>query len=344
MQIKKYLQIGKLYLVRNNVEEIKKIKPAPLHAQIKVSENCNARCRTCDVWRYNKLDNNMAFEDYRNNLLQLKKAGLTGVTLTGGEPLLNPKIVEICKFTKDNNVRVNLGTNGLLLEKKYKELIDYVDQINVSIDGLEETNDYIRGIKGYFKKATEALIKIRKEYPKKTLKIATTITNQNIDEIPELLKFCEHHRIIWAFNLLDTSPYFFREADLEPLLIKNKSKVDELNKCLLKYKKKGIIQYSNSTIDLAISYLKNKEARLPPCFLGFIGVYLDAQSNLYSGCWVLPPLSNLKKDSIEKILSSEKYKKRIINMYQRKCPNCTCGFNTNNDIYNLGKYVFERII
>lgn len=209
---------------------------------------------------------------------------------------------------------------------------------------MEKTNDYIRGIKGHFKSATEALKKIRKEYSKKTLKIATTITNQNIDEVPELLRFCERYKIIWAFNLLDTSPYFFKEADLEPLLIKNKSKIDEFKKCLLKYKRKEVIQYSNSTINLAMDYLKdNKKTKLPPCFMGFISIYLDAKSNLYSGCWVLPSLGNLKKDNIEKILSSREYKKRIADMYQRKCPNCTCGFNTNIGIYNLDKYIIEKI-
>jgi len=343
MKLKKILQIGKLYLNKNNLKGIEKINPVILHAQIKVSENCNARCVTCDVWKNNSPDNNMLFEDYKNNLLQLKKTGLMGVSLTGGEPLLNPDIIQICKFTKENKIRVNLGTNGLLLEKKYKELINYVNQINVSIDGLEKTNDYIRGVKGYFKKATNALIKIRKEYPKKTLKIATTIISQNIDEIPELLKFCKQHKIIWAFNLLDTSPYFFKKVDLEPLLIKDEKKINEFKKCLLEYKKKEVIQYSNSTINLAVAYLKNKETKLLPCFLGFITAYLDAKSNLYSGCWVFPPLGNLKEENIGKILSSGEYKKRIIGMYQRRCPNCTCGFNTNVDIYNLDKYVGEKI-
>jgi len=344
MRLKKILQIGRLYLDKNNIKGIKKIKPVPLHAQIKVSENCNAKCITCDVWKHNKPENHMSFEDYKNNLFQLKKVGLGGVTLTGGEPLLNPEIIEICKFTKEtNNIRVNLGTNGLLLEKKYKKLINYVDQINVSIDGLEKTNDYIRGIKGYFKTVTEALIKIRQEYPKKTLKIATTIINQNIDEIPELLKFCKQYKIIWAFNLLDISPYFFKEVDLEPLLIKDEEKINKFKKCLLEYKKKRIIQYSNSTINLAINYLKNKNTQLPPCFLGYIAIYLDSKSNIYSGCWVLPPLGNLKQESIEKILFSETYRRRIANMYQRKCPNCTCGFNINMDIYNLNKYIAEKI-
>ena len=286
----------------------------------------------------------MSLEDYRNNIDQLKPLGLLTVVLTGGEPLLNPDLVEIARYSKGKNIKVILSTNGLLLGEKYKECIDYVDEIVVSIDGLENINDEIRGIKGYYNKSINALIKIRNEYPNKILKIATTITNKNIDDIGGLLELCRKHKIYWGLNLLDNSPYFFKDFKIRDLQdIKDINKINDFKKTLHYYKKKGIFRWSSASINTTIESLGNRKDENIPCFIGFIWVHVDSKSNLYSGCWALPPMGNLKKKNIDECIHSKEYKERIINMYQKKCPVCTCGFDTNCDIYHLNRLVLEKV-
>ena len=94
-------------------------------------QGCNFKCPFCynsslivrDTDSLIPLNDFLAFLDQRKNLLD-------GVAITGGEPLLNPDIVEFIKKIKDKGFKVKLDTNGSypsMLQKLIDEqLVDYV--------------------------------------------------------------------------------------------------------------------------------------------------------------------------------------------------------------------------
>ena len=77
------------------------------------------------------------------------------VLITGGEPLLHSRFKEINEILPQFFIRKILFTNGLLLNKKVLKNLN-VDEIQISIDGLEKAHESLRG-KGTFKKALEAV-------------------------------------------------------------------------------------------------------------------------------------------------------------------------------------------
>jgi radical SAM protein with 4Fe4S-binding SPASM domain len=77
------------------------------------------------------------------------------VMLTGGEPLLHSGFEALNDLLPDFAMRKVLFTNGLLLNKDLLVRLK-VDEIQISIDGLEKAHDAVRG-KGTFKKALSAL-------------------------------------------------------------------------------------------------------------------------------------------------------------------------------------------
>ena len=77
------------------------------------------------------------------------------VLISGGEPLMHSKFKEINKMLPEFFLRKVLFTNGLLLNKRILKKLN-VDEIQVSIDGLEDAHDSLRG-KGTFKLAIEAV-------------------------------------------------------------------------------------------------------------------------------------------------------------------------------------------
>ena len=103
-----YLRSGKdiflLYLSRYNPFFLKLINPAPIEASIKVTENCNSRCITCDVWK-NKFQQNLTTQELENIFYQLKEIGIRMIGFTGGEPLLRNDIGELIKKPKKLQAR-----------------------------------------------------------------------------------------------------------------------------------------------------------------------------------------------------------------------------------------------
>src|SRR5271166_1122958 len=123
----------------------------PLSAHIKLTENCQARCISCNYWQsrwQDGIDTARAIE----LINEIDAAGIRSLRLTGGEPLLRKDLFEVLAAANTSRFhRIILQTNGLALKKLHKEInASPITHIAVSIDGLKQTNDLIRGIRGYF--------------------------------------------------------------------------------------------------------------------------------------------------------------------------------------------------
>lgn len=122
-----------------------------------LTEGCNLRCRHC--WIAPKYQNGgkyypiLSLELFRSIIRQAIPLGLTGVKLTGGEPLLHPHINEIIDDIHTNSLGLVVETNGLLCteELAYKMVACKDAFVSVSLDGTkEEIHEWIRGVRGCF--------------------------------------------------------------------------------------------------------------------------------------------------------------------------------------------------
>src|SRR5215469_10420041 len=134
----------------------------PLSAHIKLTENCQAKCISCDYWK-TRWQDAINTEQAIELVNQIAQARIRSLRLTGGEPLLRKDTFEVLRKANSQAFQnVVLQTNGLLLKKLHKEVNDSpITKVAVSVDGLEKTNDLIRGIHGYFGLALEGLRLLR---------------------------------------------------------------------------------------------------------------------------------------------------------------------------------------
>ncbi len=344
MKIQKLLNNWKIFITsKGTYSDVNNIGPMFWDAQIKIVDGCNSRCITCDIWK-SKTKKEMSLKTYTKVLDELISCGLRRVGITGGEPLLHQHIVDICRVTKDRGVELIIATNGLLLSNKINTIAKYVDGLSISLDGLEKTNDEIRGIPGYYKNVTKSILNIRKKYPRIRITISTTLTGKNLNEIKNILEWCRKYDVKWSANLLMNSLYFFNKVKIDDLKInRSKESVDEFKKILLDYKKKLVVNISRVAIDYLVDFLIDKH-KPAPCVLGLIFAFVDCDANYYSGCWALPSIGNLARESLTEIVMSKKFKNRIKNMYKLNCPGCTCGYDQNWEINNYGKHLLNRIV
>ena len=119
-------------------------KPSPLIFVLYITTRCNFKCKMCNIWR------NPSKQDFDIDKLKLilkeisKDCYYFGIS--GGEPLLIPNIFEILTYAKRYIPYIHIVTNGYLIDedvaKKFAQT--KIDEISISIDGLEETHNKIR--------------------------------------------------------------------------------------------------------------------------------------------------------------------------------------------------------
>lgn len=151
---------------------------------------CNLSCKMCALGENRnkniqlpRLQQELYLEDIRDVIDFAQKTN-SSVWLTGGEPLLHSRWTEIAKYVKEKKMRCNLQTNGALLKKYKKEIVDYIDFLNVSLDGISDIHDYIRGEKDIFNKVMEGIISIDEQKKmmntkKPYLNICYTVTEES---------------------------------------------------------------------------------------------------------------------------------------------------------------------
>ncbi|MDP6627593.1 MAG: radical SAM protein, partial [Methanopyri archaeon] len=174
----------------------------PTYVVLFVTGRCNSRCRMCFNWQLAEdagMREELTVEEYEQIAKSL--GHVQQLTLSGGEPSLRDDLVDIVRaFYRRNRIpQVTYPTNGLMperIQRQVRELCEScprtVFKMSVSIDGIGELHDNIRGLPGSFEKALhtyDLLDELRHEYPNMTLSSCTTFSALNQDVIEDVLAY-----------------------------------------------------------------------------------------------------------------------------------------------------------
>ena len=163
----------------------------PLKVQWKITNRCNLKCKHCYLGRLNQKE--LKSKELLTIAKKISNSNIMEVTITGGEALLVNELPEIVNMFIENDIKVNIFTNGVLLKTfihRLYSILKYhpVDKLffHISIDGNEITHDAIRG-KGNFKKTIDGM----KDLINLGYKITTNtvLSSLNYKDIPKLYKY-----------------------------------------------------------------------------------------------------------------------------------------------------------
>jgi SynChlorMet cassette radical SAM/SPASM protein ScmF len=161
-----------------------------------LTEGCNLRCRHC--WIAPEYQGNghkspyLALDLFRSIIEQAKPLGISGVKLTGGEPLLHPQIREIIHLLQIENLALNMETNGLLCTPGLARDLAACKNpfIAVSLDGSDaRTHEWIRGVDGCFEAALSGIRNLVKAGFKP--QVIMTIMRRNKDQMEAVVRLSE---------------------------------------------------------------------------------------------------------------------------------------------------------
>lgn len=146
-------------------------------ATVDITTRCNLHCKHC---RTESVNYDLTLQQIEEIAQKISNPKRRVVFISGGEPLMRNDIVEIVRIFKKYVPCVCINTNSLLLtEHMLDALIDAgLNYIQVSLDGTEETHDYMRGIGSYQK--TIQQMKLINTRPIK-LHVSCCISRLNLD-------------------------------------------------------------------------------------------------------------------------------------------------------------------
>ena len=162
---------------------------------LEVSARCNEHCIHCyfpDLYRRDM----MSKELFLRILEQSKAAKVLSVTISGGEPLLNPDLLFFIDELRKNEFSINLLSNLTLMTDEMIELLATIPLLSIqtSLYSMEpDIHDSITSIRGSFKKTKQAIEKLhRRNIP---MQINCPIMRQNRTSYQSVLKWANELNI-----------------------------------------------------------------------------------------------------------------------------------------------------
>lgn len=216
-------------------EKRKKSARFPLVLMLEPLHACNLTCEGCGRIR--------EYKDSMDQMLPLDAClravddcGAPVVSICGGEPLIYPDISALIKETAARKKVVYLCTNGVLLGQKLSlfEPNKYFN-INIHIDGTEQTHDLIVQREGTFKKIIEGL-KLAKKAGFTVCTNTTVYKETSVAEIEDLFKMLTG---LGVDGFLISPGFDYKEVEDQSVFLKKaeiQKKFGEILKFSHKYK------------------------------------------------------------------------------------------------------------
>jgi radical SAM protein with 4Fe4S-binding SPASM domain len=173
---------------------IKSPEPSLRYLELQITERCNFSCKHCFLGTHTPPATHLVGGLSNQSLSELSLSQITAilkefeemqglrVLITGGEPLLHRQFEEINERLPDFFIRKVLFTNGSLLGKKVLKRL-HVNEIQISIDGLEHAHDALRG-KGTYRLAIDAVKRVIDSGFE--VSVSTMVHAKNLEDFDEM--------------------------------------------------------------------------------------------------------------------------------------------------------------
>ena len=239
-----------------------------LNGTVIVTYRCNARCNMCNRYLHpSRPEEELTLETIR----KLPKMYFTNVT--GGEPFIREDLPEIIRELYKKSDRIVISTNGFFTDRILAMAQEFPQiGIRISIEGLEDTNNAIRGLPDGYRRGYETLLKLR-EMGLRDVGFGMTIQDQNAGELVPLYDISDELGLEFATASLHNSFYFVEKGNIihnRQMVAQN---IETLINRLLKSRspKKWFRAYFNHGL---INYIYG-QPRLLPCDMSFDTFFID---------------------------------------------------------------------
>jgi len=287
-----------------------------LNGTVIVTYRCNARCTMCNRYKCpSKPEEEITLE----TISKLPQMYFTNIT--GGEPFIREDLRDIVQGLYKKSERIVISTNGFFTDRIIALCKEFPDiGIRISIEGLEETNNTIRGLNDGFNKGYTTLKELV-EMGMKDVGFGMTVQDANAKDVVPLYKISDKMNMEFATASLHNSFYFVEAKNIIKDRLMVAKQCEKLVNELLKSNspKKWFRAYFNHGL---INYIFGQK-RLLPCDMAFDTFFIDPYGDVMpcNGTKDKEVMGNLNEHSWDELWNSEQAEKvrAKVRNCDRKC-------------------------
>ncbi|MEO5924509.1 MAG: radical SAM protein [Bryobacteraceae bacterium] len=297
----------------------------PVSIILLVTENCNAKCLHCDIWK-NKFKEDTTIEEWKVLLSDLRNwLGPVHVLISGGEALMKPYTVELVAHAHKIGLYLEILTHGYWKDQTKIERLARANprKVTMSLDGMGEIHTQVRGRPNFWEMSQtslQTLLRLRKEEKLGyTVRLKHVLMSYNVTDTVKLAKFAEQDGVEIFFQAIEQNyntpddPQWYLHSENWP---KDIPRVLSNIRELLAMKKSGSSHIANSVeqLEAMLPYFENPDASRVAMQTHSAHekrrscnalTTLQVQSNGdISVCTGVPPVGNFREKPIREIWES----------------------------------------
>jgi MoaA/NifB/PqqE/SkfB family radical SAM enzyme len=317
---------------------------------VSLTSLCNLRCKMCPLLRTERasLSREQAFHvaDFA------QRRGFSQMIITGGEPTIMPYFCELMEQVGQTDMEVQLLTNACRMPDEHIQCLTRCRKliVNVSIDGLGEVHDAIRG-EGTF----AATIKSVDRLLSAAIQVAvnTTVQRSNFRTVVETYEFLAKYPLAWhGFSFAEP----FHGLELVPLENVDEALSNLQEVCRRNEARKGHAGLPREMITCFRLWLRypgfnthpGRNCPIPRRQLGVEHTGLVVPCFHYVD-WNRGPERNINHHSLDEIVDSSGYREMVCRAIGiNGCPGCStlCYFLDDDyrqkTLHPRGRLRFQR--
>jgi Fe-coproporphyrin III synthase len=299
----------------------------------------------CDIW---KTRDNKTFgvRELEPQLDSIRRLGVRWIVFSGGEPLMNLELPEVCSILRSEGIRLTLLSTGLLLKKHVQFVAESFDDVIVSLDGPPEIHDKIRRVENAFELLQQGVSALRKLRPELQITARCTVQKANHAYLPQTAH---------TAKLLGLNGISFLAADVtssafnRPLLWPA-SRQAEVGLSLdeLAVLENGIdVLIRRGVQGFGVGFVAESPIKLrriarhfrahlgletpeaPVCNAPWVSAVIEADGAVRP-CFFHPVVGNLRDNTLEQVINGENAKRFRATLEVANnsiCKNCVCSLN-----------------
>ena len=275
-----------------------------LNGTVIVTYRCNARCTMCNRYKApSKPEEEISIETIK----KLPKMYFTNIT--GGEPFIREDLPDIVRELYKKSDRIVISTNGFFTDRIIKLCEEFPNVgIRISIEGLEETNNKIRGLQDGYNRGYSTLKKlVEMKHP--DVGFGMTVQDANAKDLVPLYQKANELNMEFATASLHNSFYFVEAKNIIKDRMMVAKEFEKLINELLNSNspKKWFRAYFNHGL---INYIFAQK-RLLPCDMAFDTFFIDPYGDVMpcNGTKNKEVMGNLNDQTWEELWNSEQAEK-----------------------------------
>lgn len=274
-----------------------KLIPNPWSMTLVVTRRCNSRCVMCSIWK-EKTSPFLSLDQYERMFSENDFSFVRAITLTGGEPTLRPDLPQIFELVVKHMPNIDfvlLATSGLNTRRTIEHVSAMLEKmqtsehhikryvVQISVDGIGEVHDQVRGIPGFFERTQQTiheLEELKARYSKLQIVLSSVLMPLNIQNAEAIASFADQRNLPIHFspviiadsyysNFQTATNFYFKDEESKELALDFFRKLGSTENSRLRFYYQDMVKMIQG---------ENRHRR---CMMGFYGFVLENDSSIY---------------------------------------------------------------